>query len=74
MHNIKKYKEVSVTVVDERFVPVRHFVIKDYSGNSISWDYLDQNGKEVPSGEYIIIVSITYLDDSKETKYIRVNK
>lgn len=72
--NKKEYKEVAVTVVDERFVPVRHFAIKNFNGKNVEWDFKDQYGNEVPDGQYTIIVSITYTDGSKSTKYISVKK
>lgn len=69
--------DVAVNILDERFMPVRAFVLRAVKlGQRMEslWDGRDVYGKEMPAGSYYASLSILYTDGSKETKFFRFSK
>lgn len=68
---------IAVNILDERFHPVKAFVIRKVKkANRIEtlWDGRDIYGKEAPAGKYYASLSILYSDGSKETKFFKFVK
>lgn len=68
---------IAVNILDERFYPVKAFVLRDVKSSSrveSLWDGRDVYGKEMPAGKYYASLSIVYSDGAKETKFFKFEK
>lgn len=68
---------ISVNILDERFYPVRAFILRDVKNTSrveSLWDGRDAYGKESPTGNYYASLSIVYNDGSKDSKIFKFRK
>ena len=68
---------IAVNILDERFYPVKTFVIRKIKKNKRMeslWDGRDIYGKEMPSGDYYASLSIIYSDGTKETRFFKFVK
>ncbi len=68
---------IAVNILDERFYPIKAFVLRDVTDTSrveSLWDGRDVYGKESPAGRYYAQLSIVYGDGSRETKVFKFVK
>ncbi len=68
---------VAVNILDERFFPVKAFVLREVKSSArveSLWDGRDIYGKEMPSGKYYASLSIVFSDGANETKFFKFVK